>query len=581
MKNKQLFLNRCPPFSREGAPSLSRGGWVLLFIIIFGFSLRFLGINWDQGQHLHPDERFMTMVSSAISLPQNISEYFNTATSKFNPNNNGFDFYVYGTFPLLIVKITASIFHLNSYEQIFLVGRFISAIFDAFTIFLVFLISQRIFKNTKTSLLSAFIYSICIFPIQQSHYFTVDAITVFLFTLSVFLLISQKTLFAGFIFGITLASKTSIGIVLPFFFLCIFFQNKNFIKNLIQCFFFGLLICFSFRIFQPYAFTGFINPSLKFITGIHQAHQMITGDIDYPPNIQWQHTVPFIHSLGNLFFVGLGPITFILSVFGLHKFLSTKKNFKNRIFLFMTSIVLTIFVYHSILLAKYMRYFYPIYPFLIIFSGYTLTKIHQIKTKIFLIINCFITLFFVNIYLFPHSRYQASEWICQNIPSTAVLSSELWDDSLPLNTSSCSNYYQHQELSLYDTESNEKWQKISQQLNQIDYLVLSSNRTWGSIPKDYQRYPVTASFYQHLFDNQTNFKLIKSFYSYPGVSIPFFKKCFLIGLSNYPYKNNKNIFFETDSNCLYPGIYFRDDLAEESFTVYDHPQVLIFQKDQN
>ena len=186
---------------------------------------------------------------------------------------------------------------------------------------------------------------------------------------------------------------------------------------------------------------------------------------------------------------------------------------------------------------------------------------------------------FINIYLFPHSRYLSSEWICQNISSNSVLSSEFWDDSLPLNTPSCLNYYSHQELSVSDTDSDQKWQKINQQLDQIDYLILSSNRFWASIPKDNHKYPTTTSFYQNLFDGQTHFKLIKNFYSYPGVYLPFLKKCFLIGFSNYTHQDTKNNFFNIDNNCNYPGIYLRDDIAEESFTVYDHPQVLIFQKD--
>ncbi|MDO9122536.1 MAG: hypothetical protein Q7U31_12165, partial [Anaerolineaceae bacterium] len=43
--------------------------WDLLIIVILliGAFFRFTGINWDDNYHLHPDERFLTMVESAIS----------------------------------------------------------------------------------------------------------------------------------------------------------------------------------------------------------------------------------------------------------------------------------------------------------------------------------------------------------------------------------------------------------------------------------------------------------------------------------------------------------------------------------
>lgn len=553
--------------------------WILSLIIIIGLFLRLIGINWDQGQHLHPDERFLTMVSSTISLPKSFGNYFDTHTSKFNPNNNGFDFYVYGTFPLLLTKIFAQIFKLNSYDQIFLVGRFLSAFFDTLTILLVFLISQKVFQKIKPALISSFLYAICIFPIQQSHFFTVDTTTVFFFILSIYLLISRKNILSGFFIGIALASKTSIGIVLPLFFLYIFFQDKNFLKNIFSCLYFGIFLFITFRFFQPYAFDGLIKLSPKFISSIQEAHQMITGEFNYPPNVQWQHTIPFVHSIGNLFFVGLGLITSFFVILSIFKFLKNKKNLKNWSAILLLSIILTIFIYHGSLLAQYMRYFYPIYPLLIIFAGLVFNNLSLKLLKILLFINILITFAFINIYLFPHSRYQASEFICNNIDSNEVISSESWDDFLPINSLSCiSKFYIHSELSLYDSESNQKWQKINQQLNKIDYLVLSSNRLWGSIPKNPNKYPSTTSFYQNLFDNKTNFKLIKKFYSYPGFYLPFIKKCIIIGPSDYPYKDNKNNFLEIDKNCSYPGVYFRDDLAQESFTVYDHPQVIIFSR---
>jgi len=564
---------------------------LLIIILLMAFSLRVFGLNWDQGNHLHPDERFLTMVSTDIKIPQNIFQYFDTKNSPLNPANNNYDFFVYGTFPLLISRTVAEILDLTSYDQIFLVGRVLSAIFDSFTVLLIFLISLKIFKKNNIAIFGAFLYSICIFPIQQSHFFTVDSFTVFFFTLTILLIISNKSLLSGLIFGITLANKTSVGITLPVLLLFIFIKNKNpsfnnikvFRKKItngfLSCCLFLFFMFIGFRIFQPYAFNGFIKLSPNFISNIKEASQMITGQIDYPPNVQWKKTIPIIHPLLNLFFVGLGPVTFLLLIFGLIKIFRNRQLIKQPKILFLLLICSTIFFYHSLQLAKYMRYFYPIYPIFSVFTGYGLSLLNHRLLKLCFLINIFIIITFLNIYTKPHSRYQSSEWICKNIDDNSTLSSELWDDSLPLNSPSCINKsYLRQELSLYDTDSPQKWEKTTKQLDKIDYIILSSNRLWGSIPKFSERYPISSSFYKDLFDGNSDFKLIKRIYSYPGFSLPFMNKCILIGPSVYPYKTTKNNFFEVDNLCNSPGIYFRDDSAEESFTVYDHPQINIFAK---
>jgi len=562
---------------------------LILIIFIAAFLLRIYGLNWDQGNHLHPDERFLTMVSADINLPSNIFEYFNTKNSSLNPANKNYDFYAYGTFPLLITRSIAELLNFTAYDQIFLVGRILTAFFDSLTVLLVFLISFKIFKKHKIALTGAFLYSICIFPIQQSHFFTVDSFTVFFFTLTILLMISKRPILSGLIFGLALANKTSVGITLPFLLLFIFTQNKYpptsnrqifkkyLIDGLFNCCLFSIFTFIAFRIFQPYALDGFMKFSPHFISNIQEAHQMITGEIDYPPNIQWKKTLPIIHPLSNLLFFGLGPITFILLFFGITQILKNRQLIKQPQIIILLLISLTIFLYHSFLLAKYMRYFYPIYPIFIVFAGYGLSLLSKKIFFLVLSINIIITAAFLNIYTKPHSRYQSSEWICQNISTKSTISSEIWDDSLPIFSLSCINKsYFHQELSLFDTESPQKWEKTNEQLISINYLILSSNRLWGSIPKITERYPDTSIFYKNLFEGTSDFKLVKRIYSYPGFYLPFINKCILIGPSVYPQKSNN--FFEIDQNCDYPGIYFRDDAAEESFTVYDHPQVNIFGK---
>src|SRR5512133_1876432 len=77
---------------------------LLIGILLGGVYFRFTGLNWDQNQHLHPDERFLTMVETSIAPVDSLSQYFDTQKSSLNPHNRGYGFYVYGTLPLFMVR---------------------------------------------------------------------------------------------------------------------------------------------------------------------------------------------------------------------------------------------------------------------------------------------------------------------------------------------------------------------------------------------------------------------------------------------------------------------------------------------
>ncbi|MGI5826003.1 MAG: hypothetical protein ACOX50_01170 [Patescibacteria group bacterium] len=158
---------------------------------------------------------------------------------------------------------------------------------------------------------------------------------------------------------------------------------------------------------------------------------------------------------------------------------------------------------------------------------------------------------FVSIYTRPVTRVAASSWIYENAATGITIANEHWDDPLPLplpNTNPL--IYKGEILPLYDPDTEEKWGKISDQLNKTDYLVLSSNRLSGSIPQNPERYPKTSRYYEALFEGSLGFEKVAEFTSYP---------CF-------PPFGKKHWF------CL------NDSSAEEAFTVYDHPKVIIFKK---
>ena len=86
---------------------------LLVLILLLGASFRFYGLNWDQNQHLHPDERFLAMVTTAIKIPSSFTAYLDPKASPMSPYNAGYVFFVYGTFPLNLTKVIGELVSFN------------------------------------------------------------------------------------------------------------------------------------------------------------------------------------------------------------------------------------------------------------------------------------------------------------------------------------------------------------------------------------------------------------------------------------------------------------------------------------
>ena len=159
---------------------------------------------------------------------------------------------------------------------------------------------------------------------------------------------------------------------------------------------------------------------------------------------------------------------------------------------------------------------------------------------------------FSSIYLNKNSRVEASEWIYKNLPSNSLIIGESWDDVLPLSvTNNYGKQFTSDQLPVFEPDTPEKWQKMNSKLEIADYYVLSSNRGWGSIMTVPEKYPLMSKFYQDLFKGKTQYKKIKEFTAYPKFSI-----------FNFQFS-------------------IPDQWSDEGFTVYDHPQVLIFKNERH
>src|SRR3982751_720406 len=103
--------------------------FILIGIIILAISLRLYGMNWDQGYHLHPDERAIILFTIKLQFPYSLASFF-SVESPWNPH-----FFAYGSLPIYLLSILSSALGrvnplLSSYEGIQYVGRSISALAD-------------------------------------------------------------------------------------------------------------------------------------------------------------------------------------------------------------------------------------------------------------------------------------------------------------------------------------------------------------------------------------------------------------------------------------------------------------------
>jgi len=565
---------------------------LFLLILFIGVFLRLYGNNWDQGWHLHPDERFLTMVGNDVKIPSSFSEYLNTPTSSFNPGNKGHAFYVYGTLPLLINKVLAQQVYSDTYDQFNLLGRVLSGLADFFVIIILYklieLVEKKLKLNTSIKYLSSFLYAIAVLPIQLSHFFTVDTFlnlfvwASFYFAVKIVLQkekgIVWNTIFSGLFFGLALACKISAIYFVPLIGIFIFFglvrifsldirrEQRSLFPTVLN-FFFGmtlfLIFCyFAVRIGSPYYFetNNVFNPQLNksFISNIQTLKSFENPLALFPPAIQWLSKSNDFQ-IRNIIFFGVGPIYFLFAILG--GILLMRK--KNGGIMVSISWIILFLLYQSFQFAKTMRYLIIIYPFLAISAAVGLWFIiHQLKLHsnrlIYLFISSFIYLIiivwplaFMSIYTKDHSRVSASKWIYEKISYGSTILTEYWDDPLPLMVSDPrTRNYMGKEVHIFDPDSSDKWNIINEQLASADYYIMSSNRGWGSIGEASERYPTTSLFYKKMFEGTNGFMLAKEFTSYPSLRY--------LGIP----------------------IDFPDQWAEEAFTVYDHPQVLIFKKNK-
>jgi len=246
---------------------------LLIGILLLGGYFRFVGLNWDDFTHLHPDERFLTDVAMGLGrglnpsgsdseraeqiaeclerYPDNagIGTYFDARCSTWNPHNanSNHGMYVYGTLPLFMARgmgelmvvgsewlarnvlsrfnddpalMTYSGAEWRGYNGVHLAWRFLSAMAEMGVIVIAFLIGRKL-HDKWVGLLAAALYMGAVFSIQIGHFGTTDAIANFFAALTILFAVYVQRygrladyLLCGLAFGAAIASRINLAFLI-------------------------------------------------------------------------------------------------------------------------------------------------------------------------------------------------------------------------------------------------------------------------------------------------------------------------------------------------------------------------------
>ena len=604
----------------------ARAAWLALAaILLVGGMLRFYRIDWDEGQHLHPDERFLTMVTENLRWPSSLAEYWDTPSNPLNPYNHGFGSYVYGLSPVIMAKALGELTGYTGYGGVYLAGRAMSAAMDLLSIVLVYLIGRRLYDR-RVGLLGALLLSLSVLPIQHAHFFTGDPPTTLYVTLALYLAVRvaqgggwPSMLGLGVAFGLAVSAKISVLSFLGVIGLALLQRalagwerdallgpsvllewgrrvgrfrlavrvaaeepgdrrhalDGLLLRALPAAVWLGVILLvagLTFRVVQPQAFSGpgffGLRPNPAWVQDMDSIQRLVTGETDYPPSHQWTAREPVWYALENLVLWGLGlPLGLaVWAAWGLMAYEMARGRWTHILpWAWMTFT----FFYQSVQFVKTVRYMLPIYPTMALVAAYGLARAWDLAREraarpgahratrflpylaggaggLVVLGTAAWALAFMSIYTRPVTRVEASRWIYENIPPGSALTSEVWDDRLPLHIDG-RNYdatYREVRMEPYWEDTPEKREALIGWLDQAEYIILSSNRLYESIPRLPMRYPMTTRYYEALFSGELGFERLKTFTSRPTLL----------------------------------GVEIVDDYADETFTVYDHPKVIIFRK---
>ena len=510
-------------------------------------------------------------------------------------------------------------------------GRLTIALLDTLTILLLFFLGRRMVgprgrdNNRRRSsgalvgLLAAGFYAFTAQAIQLSHFFAMDPASTTFTVLAVLggvMMVQDRSpraiVITGIGLGLAISSKFS---ALPLMAvpitaaILIWWQStiranddtaRSQLYALVSIPATLLIGGLAFLLTSPYAvldYQSFLQATLV------EQGRMVRGIADFPFTRQYRNTTPYLYFIQQQMAWGLGWPLGLVAAAGTLAALAALLTNLWRLFssLFvdpnsapdgkpiprgilnhaqMANIVvwswlLPYFGLTGAFLAKFNRYMLPALPFVLLFAATLIGWLWEAKKEdeakverkprllmlsravaLLLIVvglggGLFWSAAYVNgVYNTEHPWITASRWVYENVERDSIILWEQWDDPIPKalpgepGMDMGSAGLRHIDWGPYEDDTAQKFELLKSKLREADYVIYSSKRIYDSVDELPERYPMTTRYYDAMWSGDLGYELALDVSTPPALW----------------------------------GYTFEDRKADESWSLYDHPQVTIFRK---
>ncbi len=515
-------------------------------VVVFAAFVRFPAIEWDHRHFFHPDERAVAFAIQRISFARLV----------LDP-----DWFAYGTLPIYLNRALAELLstidpRATTYDAIIVNGRRLTAFLGALTVLLLFRLGTRMYDPVVGSV-AGFLLAGAVLHVQNSRFLTVDVPLTFFVLLALSQLVAavergswRHFLLAGVAIGTAMATKFSAApLFLPLAVAGVlrWRQEGRFTVNAAKVAGAVIFAAGAFALTQPYALLNFS----RYAHDILEQSNMVRNAGLFPYTNQYMHTPKYVYELSQLVLWCMAPALGLVSIWAAALRPAYAWRTGRAAEWVLLSWVVPFFVVTGWFEVKFPRYLLPIYPILCLWAAEWLVRQYRsgIRWRRFwlpavLLGNTAALFAFLSIYTRPHTVRAASEWFYKNIPAGSKVLSQDWDEGFPLPVPGFSpNRYQIVAFSYYEPDSPGKIQRLGRELANSDYIVFQTKRIYGAVTRAPEKFPLTTNYFYQLFAGDLGYTLLQEFASRPS----------------------------------FLGWEVPDELADESFSVYDHPKVLIFQ----